>query len=644
MNEKTFEKLEYYKLRDKVKSFCVSDMGRNLMDQLKPSSNMGVVQNRLTETSEAKRILEIRGQVPLMGVTGVEIAISLVEKGIVLEATALMELYEFLRGCRKVKSFLVENAFDGPTLAAYALGMTEFIFLETEIFQTIKNGQVDSSATKTLKNIRQRKVEVENKIQEKLQRFLKHTGNKTFLQDSYISEKNGHYTVPIKASYKNQVSGSVIEVSAKGATVFIEPTTIAKLQGELSNLQVEETMEIYQILAALTGSIYEVLQPIQRNVELIAQYDMIFAKGKYSRSIEGIAPYINEHSYIHIVQGKHPLLEGEVIPLDFEIGQDYRSLIITGPNAGGKTLVLKTIGILTLATMSGFHIEANRNTNISLFDQIFVDLGDDQSLENALSTFSSHMKNIADIMKKADHNTLLLFDEIGSGTEPNEGAALAIAILEAFYQKGCITIATTHYGEIKQYGESHPDFINAAMLFDGETLIPLYKMIIGKSGVSNALWIAEKMNLPKQVREKARNYMNQKTYDYPCLEDKMIRKVKVAPVKEGYKYTYQMGDRVQLLGLERVGIVYREEDKYGNLLIFEDGEIKEYHNKRITLEFAAVELYPDGYDINTLFTSFAERKKEHDIKRGSKKALKKIQKEMREEMREANFQGKFHFP
>ncbi|MCL2865678.1 MAG: endonuclease MutS2 [Lachnospiraceae bacterium] len=628
MNEKTFEKLEYNKLRDKVTSFCVSDMGRNLMEQLKPSSNVGVVKNRLKETTEAREILDARGQVPIMGVQGVVSAMLQVEKGIVLEPAVLMELYEFLRGCRKMKHFMLENAFYGPTLAAYSSGMTELVHVEDEIFQAIKNNQVDSSASKTLKNIRQRKDEVENKIQEKLQRFLKHPANKTYLQDTYISEKNGHHTVPIKASYKNQVPGVVIEVSAKGSTVFVEPHTVAKLQGELANLQVEETMEVYQILAALTGSIHEHIHSIRVNMELIAQYDMIFAKGKYSRSIDGIAPKVNEHSYTHIVQGKHPLLVGEVIPLDFEIGKDYRSLIITGPNAGGKTLVLKTIGILTLAIMSGFHIEADVNSEISIFDKIFVDLGDDQSLENALSTFSSHMKNIADIMKNADKSTLLLFDEIGSGTEPNEGAGLAIAILEQFYQMGCITVATTHYGEIKHYGENHPDFVNAAMLFDHKTLTPLYKMVIGKSGVSNALWIAEKMQLPERVRIKAEKYMNHKAYNYQYLESKKVRQAKVVYRKATDKYQYQVGDRVKFAMSDQFGIVYREEDKHGNLLVFVDGEIKEFHNKRISLELPATELYPAGYDISTLFTAFSERKLEHDIKRGSKKALKKIQKEM----------------
>lgn len=248
----------------------------------------------------------------------------------------------------------------------------------------------------------------------------------------------------------------------------MEPTIITKLNVELASLKAEEAMEEYQILATLSGMVYEEMSDIKINIELISQYDMVFAKAKFSKHIGGIEPKLNNHGYIKLVECKHPLLQGKIVPLNFEIGKDYRSLVITGPNAGGKTIVLKTIGLLTLATMSGFHIVADKATEISLFENIFVDIGDNQSIENALSTFSSHMKNISEIMREANNSTLLLFDEIGSGTEPNEGAALAISILEEFYHMGCMTIATTHYGEIKRFSEIHSDFMNAAMQFNNE--------------------------------------------------------------------------------------------------------------------------------------------------------------------------------
>lgn len=283
-----------------------------------------------------------------------------------------------------------------------------------------------------------------------IEKFIKNPSNKEALQEFFVSERNGKFTVPIKASYKNRVDGTIIETSSKGNTVFIEPNVVSKYSSELISLKAEESIEEYKILAEITEMIYGKLKEIKINIEVIAEYDMIMAKAKYSKEIGGIKPKLNEVQYIKIVNGIYPLIKNPV-PLNFEIGKSYRSLIITGPNAGGKTVVLKTVGLLTLAVQSGFHIEADEGTEIAIFNKIFVDIGDDQSIENALSTFSSHVKNLSEIIKESNKNTLLLFDEIGSGTEPNEGAALAISILEELYKKGCITIASTHYGEIKNF-------------------------------------------------------------------------------------------------------------------------------------------------------------------------------------------------
>jgi dsDNA-specific endonuclease/ATPase MutS2 len=342
----------------------------------------------------------------------------------------------------------------------------------------------------------------------------------------------------------------------------------------------------------------------------------------------GIEPKLNDHGYIKLSNCKHPLLSAAV-PLNFEIGRNYRSLIITGPNAGGKTIVLKTIGLLTLATLSGFHISGNAETEIAVFDNLFVDIGDNQSLENALSTFSSHMKNMAEIMNKSNHNTLLLFDEIGSGTEPNEGASLAIAILETLYLKGCMTVATTHYGEIKHYSESHPDFINASMQFDHDTLTPLYQLMIGKSGESNALWIANKMGIHEQVQKVAKKYMENKAYNFEKVHESKVRKLKVVQEKSEAYYDFSIGDRVKLLDYDDSGVVYKKQDNFNNVVVFYKKEFVDINIKRLILEAPAEELYPAGYDMNHLFTDFKERKFQHDMERGSKKALKKVQKEIK---------------
>ncbi|WP_042350800.1 endonuclease MutS2 [Bacillus massiliigorillae] len=629
MNTMTFDKLQYNELKDKVKSHCVSGLGKALLDTLQPSSNIKVVRNRLNETSEARKLLDAEKHLPLTGISNITSHIEKIEKGMILTPAELIAVSDFLRGCRRIKKFMSDKEFFAPVLFAYALSMTEFRDIEENILFAIKGSRVDSEASRELKRIRSHIAKTEEKIEERLNKFLKSGANKEYIQEFYISKKDDRFTIPIKASFKNHVAGTIVETSSKGSTVFMEPAAVSKLNVELACLKSEESVEEYQILATLTGTIYEAIHAIRINIECISQYDMIFAKAKYSKSSDAVEPKINNHGYIRLVSSKHPLLEGNIVPLDFEIGQDYRSLIITGPNAGGKTVVLKTIGILTLAVMSGFHIMAKAGTEIAIFDNVFVDIGDNQSLENALSTFSSHMKNISDIMSASNNNTLLLFDEIGSGTEPNEGAALAIAILEEFYHMGCITVATTHYGEIKRYSEMHDDFMNAAMLFNSEELKPMYKLLIGKSGDSNALWISRKMNIREHVLKRAQQYIENKEYNLDAVKESKIKKSMKEEVQQSERYNYEIGDRVKLIEQDDYAIVYKPLDKFNNVTLFYKNEMIEVNMKRIQLDIKATQLYPEGYDLSTLFTSFQERKLQHDLERGSKKALRKVQKEIR---------------
>ncbi len=532
MNTMTFEKLQYNELKDIVKSYCVSGLGKELLNKLEPSTSIKVVRNRLNETTEARAILDAEGHVPFFGISNIASTIQKLEKGMILDPEELVSVSDFLRGCRKIKKFMLDKEFFAPVLASYANSMTEYKSIEEEINFSIKGNSIDAAASKELKRIRNNIDSVDGKIKERLTKFLNSSANKKFIQEFFISKKDDRYTIPIKSSYKNQVAGSIIEASAKGSTVFIEPHTVTKLNAELAGLKAEEAVEEYQILATLSGMVLENIYSIKINMELISQYDMVFAKAKFSKSIDGIEPKLNDHGYIHLVNCKHPLLTGQVVPLNFKIGQEYRSLIITGPNAGGKTIVLKTIGLLTLATMSGLHIAGDKGTEIAIFENVFVDIGDNQSIENALSTFSSHMKNLSEIMRMSNNNTLLLFDEIGSGTEPNEGAALAISILEELYFAGCITVASTHYGEIKRFSEMHDDFMNAAMQFNSETLEPLYKLVIGKSGESNALWIANKMNVKEHVLKRAKEYMGNKEYALEKVNESKIRKPKFVQEKK----------------------------------------------------------------------------------------------------------------
>lgn len=625
MNINTFDKLQYNTLKEIVKDYCVSSLGRKLIEKLMPSGHRGTVLNRLKETSEARTLIEQSGAIPLQGIVNIEQIIDKVEKDGILDAELLSHTAAFSRGCRKIKAYMQDKAFYAPTLSSYSLGINELKFLEEEIEGAIRNNRVDDGASSELKKIRRHITLAEGEIQEKLDKFLKSSQNKLYIQEFFISKRQGRQTIPIKIAYKNTVPGTVVEVSSK--TAFIEPSNVSKAVSELLRLQGEEEVEEYKILSYLTGLVYDNLLVIKQNVEIMGQYDMIIAKGKYSKSIEGIMPRVNDYGKIHIVAGKHPLLKGKVVPLHLDMGTDFRSLIITGPNAGGKTLVLKTVGLLTLAMQSGFHIAAGEGTELSVFEKVFVDIGDDQSIENSLSTFSSHVKNLAAVIRETNKRTLLLFDEIGSGTEPSEGAALAIAILETVYHKGAITIATTHYNEIKNFSSTHPDFENAAMRFNKETLEPLYKLIIGKSGESNALWISKKMGIEEAILEKAKGYMENKDYNLSYVNKSKV----IVPQEEHEEITQveelcQVGDKVFLSEYKDYGIVYKVADEHNNLEILYKEEFIKVHQNKVKLEIRAAELYPADYDLNTLFTSFKERKLEKDIKRGSKKTLKKIRK------------------
>ncbi|WP_373599315.1 endonuclease MutS2 [Paraclostridium bifermentans] len=629
MNNTTFEKLQLDELKELIKLHCVSSLGKDLIDKLTPSKSLTVVKRKLKENEEARNILSNSNHIPLEGLFNIHSTIEKVEKGMILDPMELVKVQDFLRGCKKIKKFMIDKEFYAQTLSSYALNITECDYIEDEISYAIKNNKVDSNASKELKKIR-RNIEVcESKIKERLNKFLTSSGNKKYIQEFIISKRGDRYVIPIKASYKNEVDGTVLDTSSKGTTAFIEPNNVSKFSLELVSLKSEESIEEYKILSYLTELIFEKISNIKLNIEIIAEYDMVFAKAKYSLNNKCITPSVNNRGYIKIVNGKHPLLKGKVVPLNFEIGKDYRSLIITGPNAGGKTLSLKAVGLLTLMVQCGFDICAEEGSQISVFENVFVDIGDNQSIENALSTFSSHIKNIADIMNKSNKSTLVLFDEIGSGTEPNEGASLAIAILEEFYQMGCITIASTHYGEIKNFASMHKDFENAGMLFDKETLEPLYKLVIGTSEDSNALFISKKMGIRDKVLKRAKKYMTNKEYNLDLVKTQKVEVIE--DLEEVVKdiVNFQVGDKVKLLDQNDYGIVYKEIDKFNNIEVLYKDEFVKVNVKRVELYLSKDELYPTGYDIDSLFTSYEERKLEKDIKRGSKKALKKIQKEIK---------------
>lgn len=621
MNNETFTKTQFTEIKQQLANYAISSFGKTLIDNLQPHSKLSVVEKRLNETEEAKKLLDSGLHVPFMGLQSAEHITKQLEKGFVLTPSELLEYADFLRSLRLIRQFFEKNQSIAPLLNRYGQGLNDFQEIEEEIYQVIRNGRVVDNASRELRRARRDIAETEDKIQELLKKFIRQ--NKEKLQEAIISKRNDIFTVPIKATYKKQVKGTIVELSSKGTTAYIEPSSVSRWNEQLTYHKMTEEAEVYQILATSTGLLAEALPMIQQSIEIIAEFDQIFARGKFSRELKGLTPKINARGYIHLVAATHPLID-HAVPLDLTIGKDYRGLTITGPNAGGKTVVLKTVALLTLMTMIGLQIPAKAGSEIAIFDQIFVDIGDAQSIENALSTFSGHMQNISTILRQAHKNSLILLDELGSGTEPNEGAALAIAIMEEFYQKGSILITTTHYGEIKRFAEEHPDFITAAMDFDAERLTPKYRLLIGQTGESNALWIAKKMAIDDKIIEKAQNYFVDRNYQ---LEKKNFK------VKESDKtntaiptMTYYKGDKVFLLEQQQPALIYQEIPFSENVSVFFEDKFIEVPKRRIKLEFRATELYPADYDVENLFEDFQARKERRDIDRGSKKAQRKLRK------------------
>lgn len=558
---------------------------------------------------------------PLWGCKVSNILRTNLKKGFVLTPQELLEYADFLRSLRLIQQFFEKNQNIAPTLNRYGQGLNDFNEIEAEIYQVIRNGRIIDDASRELRRARRDIAETQDKIQELLKKFIRQ--NKEKLQEAIITKRNDIFTVPIKAAYKKQIKGTIVELSSKGTTAYIEPSNVSRWNEQLAYHKMVKEAEVYQILATLTGLLAEALPLIQQNIEIIAEFDHIFARGKFSRELKGITPEINADGYIHLVAATHPLIENAV-PLDQTIGDEYRGLTITGPNAGGKTVVLKTVALMSLMTMIGLQIPAKQGTEIAIFDQIFVNIGDAQSIENALSTFSGHMQNISDILRQTSKNSLILLDELGSGTEPNEGAALAIAIMEEFYQKGSILITTTHYGEIKRFAEQHPDFITAAMDFDAEHLTPKYRLLIGQTGESNALWIAKKMAISDQIITKAQNYFTDRNYS---LEKKIFKKKTKKQLTEAVEMTYFKGDKIFLLEQQKSALVYQEVPFTDNVTVFLEDQFIEVPKRRIKLEFRASELYPADYELENLFEDFHIRKERRDNDRGSKKAQRKLRKE-----------------
>lgn len=510
MDNKTLQKLEYPKILQLLTERCTFLPGQELAQALRPVFELAEIETMQGETSEAKDIQRLFPNFTLGGVKDIRLSLRKAEIGGVIEPQEFLGIYDTIVATKRIKSFFSDADQKYPLLNEYAVQLTHHPQLEQKIKKTITpEGEVSDNASEELARLRKQLRNLQGRARAKLEQMVRSTEMQKYLQDPIITIRNDRFVIPVKQEYRGQIPGLIHDQSGSGATLFIEPMAVEELNNETLRYERLEKAEVAKILRELSVEVQKVSQELSITLEALAQLDLIFAKAKLSSDLDCGSPKINENGYLQIIQGRHPLIQGKVVPITINLGKDFDTLVITGPNTGGKTVTLKTVGLFTVMAQAGLHVPAEEGTELAVFRKVFADIGDEQSIEQSLSTFSSHMTNIINILKEVDNNSLILLDELGAGTDPTEGAALAMAILEHLINVGARTIATTHYSELKSFAYNSPRVENASVEFDVETLRPTYRLLIGIPGKSNAFEISRRLGLSDQLVERARNYLSQ---------------------------------------------------------------------------------------------------------------------------------------
>ena len=564
MNQFYLNKLEYNKILEILSKYCHTYVGKQKVADLKPSSSKDVVRRTLSETAQAVSLIERNSTPPLFEIENISIYIKMLESSNTLSAKALLDICNILNMAYELKTYF-SNFINDETYEDLRIYF-ESLYSNSSIVGKIKKSIIDGetiadNASSNLANIRRHLRQSEQDIKNKLNSIL-HSSYAKYMQENVVTIRNDRFVIPVKQEYRSQIKGFVHDISSSGSTVFIEPISVFEANNAINNLKVEESAEIERILQNLSSLLFPYTNELLSNIESIGNLDFIFAKARYSKAIKGITPIINDTKFITLIKARHPLIEPDkVVPISLSIGQDYNLLIITGPNTGGKTVTLKTVGLLNAMACSGLNIPAEEQSSIYVFDEIFADIGDDQSIADSLSTFSSHMKNISNIVNTATEESLILVDELGSGTDPLEGANLAVSILEYFKNNNILTLATTHYQELKKYALITDKVQNASVEFDIESLKPTYKLLIGIPGKSNAFAISEKLGLKKEIITFAQSLLGKEDVDFETLLKSIYDdKLKIENDKEQIEKNLH---QIEVLknGLQRDDTKIREQEK-----------------------------------------------------------------------------------
>lgn len=509
MEKRVLKTLEYDKILAMLKERASCCVSRELVDTMEPSGDFDTVERELKLTAEAETLFYKTGRSPVDDFPDMRHCLERMHAALFLSTGELLGIASCLKAARIAKDILAKEVGEESYLYNLAGLLITHRSAEEEINRCIINeDEIFDGASPALARIRRAMRLANEKVREKLNSMIRSTAYQKYLQEPIITIRNGRFVIPVKQEYRQQVPGLIHDQSSSGATLFIEPSAVVELGNEYKKLLAEEADEIERILTELTAMLAPYADEIREDLNIMGQIDLIFAKAKLSRELNAVMPRLNRNNYVRIVRGRHPLIPADrVMPIDIWIGSDYRSLIITGPNTGGKTVTLKIVGLFALMVQSGIFVPANEGSEFPVFEHIYADIGDEQSIEQSLSTFSSHMKNIVGILDKADENSLVLLDELGAGTDPIEGAALAMSILEELNDRHCICVSTTHYSEIKAFAMTHEGMENASMEFDIDRLCPTYRLYIGIPGKSNAFEISSRLGLPNSIIDKAKGFL-----------------------------------------------------------------------------------------------------------------------------------------
>lgn len=628
--------LEIDKIKQEWSDYAMTETVKEKIREMAPILSESELIFRLRETTEAKKLLEICGNPPLVTLEGVTEIIKTTEQGGCLQAEQLELIRNALVAVRRLKSYLERGKMQQISLAYYEENLSELKDVAEEIEAAVLHGTVMDKASAKLQDVRRKLARCEEKMREKADQMIRN--NKKYMSDSFSTFRNGHLCIPVKKEYKYKIAGAVIDQSATGSTLFIEPSSVERYYEEAERLRIEEEEEILRILYTLTALVGAASEEIRQNVRTIERLDFAFSKGKWSLEHEGTEPELLQERKICLTDARHPLLEKEsCVPLQFAIGGDIRGIVITGPNTGGKTVALKTVALCCMLMQFGMHVPC-REAEICMCSNFLCDIGDGQNLSENLSTFSAHITNMLEILKRVGPESLVIMDELGSGTDPQEGMGIAVAILEELKKSGALFLVTTHYPEVKTYATQEPGIENERMTFDRENLTPLYQMVIGEAGESCALHIARRLGMPKRMLKRAMEAaygrqpkerkesadaveIQQSLLELSGAEQESLEKVYIPRIqrrKAAHKKKdagFQRGDSVMVYPDQKIGIVCEPANEKGVLRVQVKGKKIWINQKRIKLLVPAEQLYPEDYDFSIVFETAEHRKLRHDMER-----------------------------